>query len=231
MATHRADWQARALALASECARLGGRPRTIHLVTGMPLPEIQRLFFVDPRLAPRGRAPDSPEWYHAANLLNRTQASIFSSIFMRLRKAGIAAEDALVGAYKNYLSACPPPHRISFDRAFDLAAHTDGGQGRWICQRAAFCVRTCKQCAREYLTSLGVQSNTAQDCPFCKLLQRYESDPRLKKSFPEPSPRLDAEALCLHLHVVLNAIGHSNLQSGLCEKSDADDNPLDKHHA
>ena len=228
MATQRAQWQARALSLAQECAQLGGRARTIHLLTGMPLPEIQRLFFVDPSSAPRGRAPDSPEWYHAANLLNRTQASIFCAIYMRLRKAGIAAEDALVGSYRNYLTACPPPHRISFDRAFDLAAHTDGGHGRWFSKRPAFCVVTCKHCASEYLTNVGVQSTTAQDCPFCKLLQRYECDPRLQRSFPQPSPWLDRDALCLHLHVVLNAIGNANLQSPLGDTTTAKDSTLDK---
>ncbi len=225
---HRAEWQTRALALAKECAQLGARARTIHRLTGMPLPEIQRLFFVAPRSAPRGRAPDSPEWYHAANLLDRIQASIFCSIDMRLRKAGISAEDALVGAYKGYQAVCQPPHRISFDRAFDLAAHTNGAQGRWCCKTPAFCVVSCQRCASEYLSSMGGQSTTTDDCPFCKLLQRYESDPRLQKSFPEPSPLLDKEVLRIHLHVVLNVLGHWAPQSDLPSKPDCEPPNMDQ---
>ena len=184
---NRAERQVRVWALAQACANLGARARTINLLTGMQLPEIHRLFFSDLANKPRGRAPDSPEWYHGANLLDRTQASIFGSIYMRLRSAGITGEDALVCAYKYYQRVCRAPYRISFDRAFDLAAHTDTSKTHWSSNVTAFTVVTCRRCTSEYLASFGVQDKSSPDCPFCRLLQRYETDPRLHKSFPKTS--------------------------------------------
>jgi hypothetical protein len=81
----RADRHVGAILLAQQCAELGARCRTIHLITGLKPRELQWLFFSDPQATPRGRAPDSPEWYHSANLLHRAEASIFSSVYQRLR--------------------------------------------------------------------------------------------------------------------------------------------------
>ena len=118
----RVDRQLRALALAKECAALGARVRTIHHLTGMNPRDLLQLLFPDRQAVPRGRPPDSPEWYHGANLLFRAEASVVMSIHRRLRVAGFSAGDALIGAYRHYLGVCQPPHRISFDRAFDLGS-------------------------------------------------------------------------------------------------------------
>lgn len=176
----RADRHLRIVRLAKDCAELGARVRTIHSMTGLPPREIQRLFFVDPQAIPRGRPPDSPEWYHSANLLFRTDASIVATTYRRLRQAGFGAEDALVGAYRHYRMVCQAPHRISFDRAFDLASHTDG---IWIAKSPSFSVVTCPSCASEFLATLGTVPRS-DACPFCKLVQRYGNDPRVQTSFP-----------------------------------------------
>ena len=120
--TTQAERHIRALALAKECAALGARMRTIAYVTGLAHAQLIHLFFADRASAPRGRPPDSPDWYHGANLLNRTEASIFVSIYRRIRELGFAPGEALVAGYKHYLSVCRAHPRISFDRAFDLAA-------------------------------------------------------------------------------------------------------------
>lgn len=122
----RADRHLRTVRLAKDCAELGARVRTIHCITGLPSREIQRMFFNDPQSIPRGRPPDSPEWYHSANLMFRTDASIVVAIYRRLRHAGFSPGEVLVGAYRHYRVVCHAPYRISFDRAFDLASHTDG---------------------------------------------------------------------------------------------------------
>jgi len=176
----RADRHLRIVRLAKDCAELGARVRTIHSMTGLPPREIQRLFFADPHAIPRGRPPDSPEWYHSANLLFRTDASIFATTYRRLRQAGFGPDDALVGAYRHYRTVCQAPHRISFDRAFDLASHTDG---IWIAKSPSFSVVTCPSCASEFLTALGTVPRS-DACPFCKLVQRYGNDPRVQTSFP-----------------------------------------------
>ena len=83
--TARAERHLRAIKLAKDCAELGARIRSIHWITGLPARELQRLLFNDPHAIPRGRAPDSPEWYHTANLLFRADASYFPHIGRRIK--------------------------------------------------------------------------------------------------------------------------------------------------
>lgn len=181
----------RALRLAQACSELGARARTMHYVTGLSARELQRLFFADPGLAPRGRAPDSHEWYHGANLLKRAEASIFLSTYRRLRSGGFAPPESLVAACRQYRSICQPPYRISFDRAFDLASHLDG---IWVTGSAELSLVACPSCGSEYIASLGTIAVSNEHCPFCRLLLRYASDRRLQTSFPS-RPLRDAMAL------------------------------------
>ena len=177
----RVDRQLRALALAKACAACGARVRTITHLTGLPPREVLRLLFPDRQAVPRGRSPDSPEWYHSANLLYRAEASIVVAIYSRLRDAGFPAGDALVGAYRHYLGVCQPPHRISFDRAFDLAAHTDG---LWLADAKSFALVTCPTCHSDFLAAYGSMALSNDHCPFCKLVQRYGTDSRVQGAFP-----------------------------------------------
>lgn len=178
----------RALALATECAELGARIRTMQLLTGLSPSQLQHLFR-HPLSGPRrGRHPDSREWYHTANLLCRTEASIVVVLFKRLAARGIDPPNALIGAYRHYTAACKTAPRITFDRAFDLVAHTTG---RWFVTGRSFSVFTCPECRSEYLTSLSLAPMTNHECPFCKLLKRYTKDPRIQASYPiRPTPRV-----------------------------------------
>ncbi len=176
-----AERHIRALGLAKECAALGARIRTIEYVTGVAHGEIGRLFFPDRASAPRGRAPDSPDWYHNANLLNRAEASILVSIYRRIRKLGFDPAEALVSGYKHYLQVCSVRPRVGFDRAFDLASHMDG---LWIVRARNFSLITCPTCASQYVTSISAKLVTNGECPFCKLVKRYPRDSRIQTSFP-----------------------------------------------
>ena len=187
----RADRHLRALRLARDCAELGARIRTIHLITGLAPAMVQRLFFPDPLATTRGRPPNSLDWYHSANLIARAESSIFIALYRRLRSTGFAAGEALVSAYRAYCAICRAPQRISFDRAFDLASHTDG---IWLAREPVFEVLACPACESQYLSALGTLPGTRGECPFCKLLQRYPADPRLQASFPS-GPPLDPAAL------------------------------------
>ena len=93
----RVDRQIRALALAQQCAAHGARVRTISRITGMNPRDLLRLLFPERQSVPRGRAPDSPEWYHGANLLYRAEASIVMSIYRRLRTADFSGGEAFLG--------------------------------------------------------------------------------------------------------------------------------------
>ena len=189
MNTNYVERHIQALAVAMQCAALGARSRTIEYITGLSHGEIGRLFFADRSAAPRGRPPASPEWYHSANLLNRADASIFVSIYRRIRELGFRPGEALVSGYKHYRQVCSAHPRISFDRAFDLASHVDG---LWLVRSPNFSVLACPRCKSQYVAAPGGRA-VASDCPFCKLVKRYERDPRLQASFPvKPLPDVAA---------------------------------------
>lgn len=190
MNTNYADLHISALRVAKECAALGARSRTIECVTGLSHGEVARFFFKDRTAAPRGRAPASPEWYHTANLLNRAEASIFVSVYRRIRDLGFGPAEALVSGYKHYLQVCSARPRISFDRAFDLASHMDG---LWLVRTPNFSLLACPSCRSQYVASPSARPVANHDCPFCKLVKRYPCDPRIQASFPaKPMPDVSA---------------------------------------
>jgi hypothetical protein len=205
----RVDRQIRALALAQQCAAHGARVRTISRITGMNPRDLLRLLFPERQSVPRGRAPDSPEWYHRANLLYRAEASIVMSIYRRLRTADFSGGEALLGAYRQYVGVCQPPHRISFDRAFDLAAHTDG---LWLTESRSFSLVVCPACHSEFLAAFGSVAMSNDQCPFCKLVQRYGTDPRVQSSFPA-RPLVNPSPIQLGMLTLLRASDHPSTRS------------------
>lgn len=207
----RASRHLEAIQRAIDCAELGARVRTIRCVTGLPPRMLQRLLFTESNAIPRGRAPDSPEWYHGANLLYRTDASLFAAVYQRLRRFGFGSADALTGGYRYYLLLTASPSRISFDRAFDLASHIDG---IWVAKSASFEVIACAHCASEFLVSLGTVASAAS-CPFCKLTHRYRHDPRVQSAYPvQPLPHPNATPTGWRaLQTVAAASSHAQAQA------------------
>lgn len=195
----------RALKLAHDCAMLGARVRTIHHLTGLRPRELLYLLFNSLAPPPCGRAPNSREWYHSANLLQRVESSIVISNFQRMRRLGFPAPEALIGAYRYYQSMYRPPPRISFDRAFDLAAHTEG---LWIAQEPSFRLVACPRCGGEFLDALGGTETCARPCPFCQLIDRHARDPRLTASFSAPPPA--SEAMIAHLMPHVRSFAQAN---------------------
>lgn len=179
MAT-RGDRHLRAVLLARELAALGARLKTIQAVTSLPPRQAQSLFFPDAQAIPRGRAPDSVEWYHGANLILRIDACLVGARYQQLRRQGLGAADALLCAYRAYGAVTPHPCRISLDRAFALVSHIDG---IWLARSPALAVVTCADCRCDYLAALGTLGGTRQDCPFCRMLARYPHDPRILAAY------------------------------------------------
>lgn len=177
----RGDRHLRAVRLAKQLAALGARLKTIHLVTGIPPRQVQRLFFPDAHTIPRGRAPDSAEWYHGANLIMRIDACIIGAKYHQLRDLGLSAGEALVFADRAYQAATLPPYRISLDRAFNLVSYIDG---IWLARAPALSILTCPDCGCEFIAAVGTIAYPGQACPFCKLLERFHLDHRIQASYP-----------------------------------------------
>lgn len=197
----RIESRLQALKLAQACAALGARVRTIAILTGLPARELLALLFPDRQAVPRGRPPTSPDWYHSANLLYRAEASIAMALYQRLREAGFPPPEALVGAYRHYRGVCEPPHRISFDRAFDLAGQTDA---IWLCRVRSCALVVCPTCRSTFLAACGAMALNNDECPFCRLVQRFGTDLRVQASFPV-RPLLDLSRVPLGVRELLRA--------------------------
>jgi len=177
----RGDRQLRATQLAKQLAALGARLKTIHIMTGLPPRQVQSLFFPDACTIPRGRAPDSAEWYHSANLILRTDACLIGAKYHQLRRQGLTAGEALVLAYRAYQAATLPPYRISLDRAFNLVSYLDG---IWLARTPTLSILTCPGCGCEFIAAIGTVAHWGEACPFCKLLERFPMDHRIQASYP-----------------------------------------------
>lgn len=184
-----------ALQTALECAAFGARIRTIQMITGLSHNLLCELCFEDRSRIPRGRPPDTPEWYHTTNLLNRVEASMAAALYSRLRDLDFEPAPALLAAYKQYRSV-RRLSQITFDRTFDLAAHLDGV---WLKRSKSFSLARCPTCASQYLTSICLPPHSNHECPFCKLLVRHRCDPRVKQSFPLRSPHSATSGEIEHL--------------------------------
>ena len=184
MQTKFVDRHIHSLSIAKTCADLGARLRTITYITGLEHNELVRLLFVDERSAPRGRPPDSSEWYHQANLIEKVEAAMVVVVYCRMRDLGFGPVEALVGSFKHYRDQCAQTPRISFDRAFDLVCHI---QGIWIADRPHLALAACPSCKSRYLTGVGESPGQCRACPFCKLIKRYRCDKRVQATFPSRS--------------------------------------------
>lgn len=177
----RGDRQLRAIQQAKQLAALGARLKTIHIMTGLPPRQVQRLFFPDARTIPRGRAPDSADWYHGTNLILRTDACLIGAKYRQLRNQGLTTSEALILAYRAYQSVIRPPYRISLDRAFNLVSYIDG---IWLARAPTLTILTCPGCGCEFIAAIGTTIHPGEACPFCKLVERFHVDHRIQASYP-----------------------------------------------
>lgn len=177
----RGERHLQAIMLAKQLVPLGARLKTIHVITGIPPRQVQRLFFPDARTIPRGRAPDSAEWYHGANLILRTDACIIGAKYHQLRNQGITAGEALIQAYRAYQAATLPPYRISLDRAFNLVSYLDG---IWLAREPTLSILSCSRCRCEFIAAVGTAPPAGEACLFCKLVERFHVDHRIQASYP-----------------------------------------------
>ena len=177
----RGDRHLWAIQLAKHLAALGARLKTIHLITGIQPRQVQSLFFPDARSIPRGRAPDSAEWYHGANLILRTDACIIGAKYKQLRNQGLTAGESLILAYRSYQAATLPPYRISLDRAFNLVSYIDG---IWLAREPTLSILTCSACNCEFIAAVGTVTQPGEACLFCKLVERFHVDHRIQASYP-----------------------------------------------
>ena len=194
MDTRLLEHRVRALALARECAARraakddlrGHGPRALRSRQS----SLQRK-----RLRKAGQNPSSPEWlFGKAGLLDQIDASMFMAKFDRLVTLGVKYPEALVSSYTQYRLMREEPDtlagsegesegkakvRLTFDRAFDLACHT---YAIWGTPKPNLMLADCPKCHSRYLSALSLRPDPTE-CFFCKLLERYRTSERIRKSF------------------------------------------------
>ena len=197
--TRYADLRLRSLSLARECAVLGARPSTIASLTGISHGEVLKLFF-DSRV-PRGIHPTSIEWFFSKTTkIVQVECAIFASLLERLREAGHASSQALVGAYKEYvrcyrhllhtpaeLQKMNSTDSLTFDRAFYLAANlalscaSDGAL--WLMREPALFLQSCSSCRGRFVASSALVRKSSVECPTCWLQDRFYRHKDIRERF------------------------------------------------
>lgn len=172
----------RALKLGKECKGLGASARTICYVTALSRKEVVREFFDASDRPKSGKPPASSEWLYKVNLFGHIEASVLVAMFGRLRDLGIADEEALVTAFKEYRARFGVNARIDFNRAFDIVSHC---WGAWLELPADLALYTCCVCHSQYVAALGDSGGGERNCPFCKVLTRWAKEERVREYFPE----------------------------------------------
>ena len=176
----RGERQLELLRQARELSSLGARLRTIHALTGLQPRQLQRMFFPQADRIPRGRAPDSGEWYHQANLIRQVDACVLASCFSHMHKQGWDPVDALIASYRTYQARAHGGASISMDRAFCLISHL---LGLWQVRAPTLALDRCQSCACRFLVAYGASTGAPRHCPLCKLRARFDIDPRLRLTF------------------------------------------------
>ena len=182
----RIDRTIRDLLLARACAQEGARISTIAHLTAISEKQLRKLLVPSELHAPRGRLPNTRDWFHNASLPQRIEASILMTDFEHSRALGFRAAESLVAAHRFHRRFFGGQARISFDRAFDLAAHT---AGLWIASSASFRVTPCPACGKHRLHA-ACTGPVLDRCMFCKLIERSAYDKRLVAALPPvPLPK------------------------------------------
>ena len=70
----------------------------------------------------------------------------------------------------------------------------------------SFSLVACPTCHSEYLAAYGSVPRSNDDCPFCKLVQRYGTDQRVQASFPA-RPLANPSAMQLGMLILLQGTG------------------------
>jgi flagellar transcriptional activator FlhC len=209
------DLHIKALKTAADCVSLGAGIRTVSMITGLAPYQIGKQFFAGSTSAPRGRPPDSIDWYHKTNLRNQAEGSAFASQYGWLRAHGFSPADSLLSGYRHYCEASTAPPRIPFDRGFDLVSQLEG---RWAARTASLALLTCRTCECDFLAAIGTAST--EGCPFCKIVRRrnqrgvlhvaapHAQMPALRApiAIPESLRRLETARACVALGARLRTV-------------------------
>lgn len=163
---------------------LGARTSVVERIIGIEHSELLRIFFdsTDHRKS-AGGFPSSAEWFIKANLITAVHATDFYAIFDKLRQAGNLPAEALIKAFQKYSEKYHHDLRLSFDRAFQLITHVDG---LWSTEQPELQAVACDSCRSIYVTARWKVARSCDDCPMCRLTQKFDCSARVSKRFRQP---------------------------------------------
>jgi hypothetical protein len=173
------------LALASRAFELSARAQVVEAITGVSRRELEKIFYDLPALHENsGRMPDSPEWFLSANVVVAFHLAAFYSFFRAATARGIAPPDALITAYRKYLSRFGHDVRVDFNRAFLLVSMVEG---LWRKETPALEAIQCPKCHGLYIGALGDGARQQQACPLCKVAKTFPTTTRVSGPLKHPA--------------------------------------------
>ena len=176
------DRHLQAVQLARDCVELGARHHTIRVVTGLSDTVLSSLFADQTWWKRCGRTPVSTDTYLNQSLPDRVEVCLFANLFDEVFKDTPLPAEALVASYRLYLRYCGVRPRVSFDVAFMIASDL---RGLWHCEKPRLTLVACTTCQKRSLASCG--ATFVGDCPFCRIVDRYWRDRRVRSHFPPTS--------------------------------------------
>ena len=187
-----ADTRIRSLETARECVRLGARQRTIAWLTGLPTSFIFHNIYDAEHLPPRGRPPYTEDFIYRSSLRVQAEVGMFAAKYRLLTAEGIAPAQALITAFRHYMSVVLQPS-FSFDEAFFVVSNLDG---IWAAATRTLELGACRRCGCLHLLPRGAAPATA-GCPCCRP-HRTDRTP----ACPPPRPDHAAPASGTHAEAV-----------------------------
>ena len=161
--------------------------------------------FDDRHRAPRGRPPYTEDLIFRSPLNVQAEIGMFASKYRRLTGEGLATSQALITAFKHYLTVVPDPS-VSFDEAFFLVSNLDG---IWAAAARTLELGHCRRCGCQHVLPRGAVP--AHGCPFCKSRRNTAGEMAPERAptvlSPETSPAEDelagiSEALELRIRAM-----------------------------
>lgn len=148
---------------AREIARLGARPLTISLLTGLDPAEVLRVAYDEAFPSPKGPPRYAEERYFRVNYRVQAELSAFAARALQLIKGGTPFGAAAVATYRNYLATVKPAS-IAFDDAFYLLSQLTGSHA---CTHQSLELRQCPECTYFHIVPLG--DTGTHRCALCRL--------------------------------------------------------------
>lgn len=158
---------------AIELITRGARTPTVTYLTGMGEKSCRKLHEdIFGKRPPRGRTPDTIEWFINNGPVTHLQSSVAIAIYTKLRSYGIDKRKSLISAFDMYRRRFGEKSKLCIDRLFLLT--------RYVGAQQLLTTTECNDCASLYIAHSLDLKDDHERCPFCRVNKLLVSKPILR---------------------------------------------------